>query len=49
VRITGAANSAGANPSAKAMTLVAAMCAGADSIAECAGAMCTTHSAWHVH
>ncbi|MEU4134502.1 transposase [Streptomyces wuyuanensis] len=32
VRITGAAHSAGANPAAKAMSLVAAMCAGADSI-----------------
>lgn len=32
VRIDGAANSAGANPAAKAMSLVAAMCAGADSI-----------------
>jgi hypothetical protein len=32
VRIDGVANSAGANPVAKAMSLVAAMCAGADSI-----------------
>ncbi|WP_165984075.1 IS1380 family transposase [Streptomyces sp. YIM 98790] len=32
VRITGAGNSAGANPAAKVMSLVAGMCAGADSI-----------------
>src|SRR5947208_11851564 len=32
VRITGAANSGGANPAAKVMSLVAGMCAGADSI-----------------
>ncbi|MFJ9034886.1 transposase [Streptomyces sp. NPDC102274] len=32
VRIGGAANSAGAHPAAKGMSLVAAMCAGADSI-----------------
>jgi hypothetical protein len=32
VRITGAGNSGGANPVAKVLTLVAAMCAGADSI-----------------
>ncbi|MFF4760457.1 IS1380 family transposase, partial [Streptomyces sp. NPDC001292] len=32
VRIRGAGNSGGANPSAKVMSLVAAMCAGADSI-----------------
>ncbi|MFI9789159.1 IS1380 family transposase [Kitasatospora sp. NPDC051984] len=32
LRIDGAGNSAGANAAAKAMTLVAAMCAGADSI-----------------
>ncbi|MDH6129894.1 hypothetical protein P3T39_006887, partial [Kitasatospora sp. GP82] len=32
LRIDGAGNSGGANPDAKAMTLVAAMCAGADSI-----------------
>ncbi|MFE7529737.1 hypothetical protein ACFU7Y_29095, partial [Kitasatospora sp. NPDC057542] len=32
LQIGGAGNSAGANPAAKAMTLVAAMCAGADSI-----------------
>jgi hypothetical protein len=32
VRITGAGNSGGANPGAKVMSLVAAMCAGADSI-----------------
>ena len=32
LRIDGAGNSGGANPGAKAMTLVAAMCAGADSI-----------------
>ncbi|MFL6055197.1 MAG: IS1380 family transposase [Actinoallomurus sp.] len=32
VRITGAGNSGGASPSAKVMSLVAAMCAGADSI-----------------
>ncbi|WP_285565927.1 hypothetical protein [Actinoallomurus iriomotensis] len=32
LRITGVGNSAGANPSAKVMSLVAAMCAGADSI-----------------
>ncbi len=32
LRIDGARNSGGANPGAKAMTLIAAMCAGADSI-----------------
>jgi hypothetical protein len=32
VRITGAGNSGGANPGAKVMSLVAAMCAGADSV-----------------
>ncbi|MDH6580806.1 hypothetical protein P3T29_006500, partial [Kitasatospora sp. MAP5-34] len=32
LRIEGADNSAGAHPGAKAMTLIAAMCAGADSI-----------------
>ncbi|MFE7526945.1 IS1380 family transposase [Kitasatospora sp. NPDC057542] len=32
LRIAGAGNSGGANPAAKVMTLVAAMCAGADSI-----------------
>ncbi|MEW1914126.1 IS1380 family transposase [Kitasatospora sp. NPDC085895] len=32
VRIAGAGNGGGANPGAKAMTMVAAMCAGADSI-----------------
>ncbi|KIQ64263.1 transposase [Kitasatospora griseola] len=32
LRIDGAGNSGGANPAAKVMTLVAAMCAGADSI-----------------
>jgi hypothetical protein len=32
VRIVGAGNSGGANPGAKAMTLIAAMCAGADSV-----------------
>ncbi|MEN3586707.1 IS1380 family transposase, partial [Streptomyces sp. ZYX-F-203] len=32
LRITGAANSGGANPDAKVMSLVAGMCAGADSI-----------------
>ncbi len=32
VRLEGAANSGGANPAAKVMSLVAAMCAGADSI-----------------
>src|SRR5690349_2184944 len=32
LRIDGAGNSGGANPAAKAMTLIAAMCAGADSI-----------------
>jgi hypothetical protein len=32
VRIAGAGNSGGANPSAKVMSLAAAMCAGADSV-----------------
>jgi Transposase DDE domain group 1 len=32
VRVTGAGNGGGANPAAKVMSLVAAMCAGADSI-----------------
>jgi hypothetical protein len=35
VTIEGAVNSAGANPTAKVMSLVAGMVAGADSICEC--------------
>ena len=37
VRITGSGNGGGANPAAKVMSLVAAMCAGANSIDDAGG------------